>query len=244
MSVRTLALIAAAGSGTRLGFSTPKAFVELAGRTLLERSLDLIHDAHRVSHTLVIASADMMPRAQALLDNPENLRRWQGMRVGLVRGGRERVDSVYQGLLALEREYGRDDSLVLIHDAARCLTPSSMVAGVVDHATDVLARGTAVGAIPVVPVADTIKVVEQGQVVSTPPRESLRAVQTPQGFALDRLLEANEAYQASAGPLATDDASLMEMAGLPVSVVDGDARAMKITTPSDYRMAQLLLEER
>ncbi|WP_273352088.1 IspD/TarI family cytidylyltransferase [Corynebacterium resistens] len=264
------ALVAAAGSGTRLGFDTPKAFVELRGRTLLERSLDALAESQSVGHAIVLVSQDMRQRAEDIIKHPENKLAWAPMGVGIELGGSERVDSVYAGLLKVQPlAAGRPDSLVLIHDAARCLVPPRLVSEVVTAAGDAPS-----GAIPVVPVADTIKVIEPlgvpaghrtarldgaERVLSTPPRSTLRAAQTPQVFRFDQLLDANERYLnameiGSAHPTethgldsvreATDDASLMEMAGYEVVAVPGHHLAMKITTEMDYRVAEMLLDGR
>ena len=137
-----------------------------------------------------------------------------------VAGGAERSRSVAHGLAAL----GDGVDVVLVHDAARCLTPPEVFARVIDAV-----RSGAAGAIPGLPVTDTIKVVDdRGVVTTTPPRASLRAVQTPQGF--DRaVLDGAHA----SGAAATDDAALVEQLGHEIVVVDGDARAMKVTTPAD-----------
>lgn len=247
-SRRVVALIAAAGSGTRLGAEVPKAYVQLRGRTLLERSVQAMVNAEVVDHIIVLISPDMEEYADRLLDRA-GLRD----RVHLVHGGGERADSVWAGLQAIISGTcpGVDpaDAVVLIHDCARALTPPGMIARVA-HA--VLAGSPAV--IPVVPVADTIKVVEplpaagssteKEKVVSTPDRSRLRAVQTPQGFDLATLLAANEAYYAQRPDfVATDDASLMEWFGVEVRTVQGDPMAFKVTTPIDMTLATAITEE-
>jgi 2-C-methyl-D-erythritol 4-phosphate cytidylyltransferase len=142
--------------------------------------------------------------------------------VRVVAGGAERPDSVAAGLAALPA----DVDIVLVHDAARALTPSSQFAAV---AAAVAAGAPAV--VPGVPVVDTVKQVDgSGTVVATPPRAALRAIQTPQGFRRDVLERAHAT--AGAHPV-TDDAELVEALGLPVLVVPGDPRAHKITTPDD-----------
>lgn len=261
------ALVAAAGSGTRLGFDTPKAFVELAGRTLLERSLDALAQSETIDHTIVLVSPDMRQHAEDLVTNPINRANWSGMPVGVELGGGERMDSVWAGLEQLAFREIPEDDLVAVHDAARCMTPPDMIGRVVRKAAEGQRNGGWSGAVPVVPVVDTIKIVDQGTVGAadgetlleqTPSRDSLRAAQTPQVFPLGELREANAMYQkttemssahasriSGTQPLmaATDDASLMEMAGKKVVAVEGDLRAMKITTPLDYRIAQMLLAE-
>jgi len=148
--------------------------------------------------------------------------------VTVVGGGAERGDSVAAGLRAL-----RDDlDIVLVHDAARCLTPVE----VFDRVVAAVAAG-AVAVVPGTAVVDTIKQVdEQGYVTATPHRPALRAVQTPQGFRRE-VLERAHALSSDA----TDDAGLVERLGERVLVVEGDPRALKVTSPADLRTAARLL---
>ena len=261
------ALLAAAGSGTRLGFAKPKAFVELGGRTLLERALDGLAASEAISHTIVLVSAEMRKEAEDLINAEANRAAWAGMGVSVALGGGERMDSVFAGLEELINRQVSEDAVVAVHDAARCLTPPAMIRRVVDSSRHGITHSLYSGSIPVVPVVDTIKVVEQatsgpadGEILleQTPAREHLRAAQTPQVFALGELIEANQQYlrtveissahasrMGGTQPLqaATDDASLMELAGKRVTAVEGDLLAMKITTALDYRIAQMLLDE-
>lgn len=232
-----IALVAAAGRGTRLGAKAPKAFVTLRDRSLVERSVLTMINSAVVDEIIVLVSPDMeafaadLLRTRGVLDNGE-------VPVRLVHGGGERADSVWAGLQAIPD----DDAVVLIHDAARALTPPGMVARVA-HA--VLAGAPA--AVPVLPVSDTIKEVDDARqaVVGTPDRSRLRAVQTPQGFDLARLRRANEAYFAAGDPgfTATDDASLMEWHGVHVTCVQGDPMAFKVTTPIDMMLARTITDE-
>ncbi|GAB3086308.1 2-C-methyl-D-erythritol 4-phosphate cytidylyltransferase [Corynebacterium aquatimens] len=238
MARRVTALIAAAGRGSRLGAPTPKAYVELRGRTLLERSVTAMETSEVVDSIKVIVSPDMEPVARkALSGHPY---------VEFVHGAAERADSVWEGLKSIDAA----DGVVLVHDAARALTPPGMIARVT---AEVLSGAPAV--IPVLPVADTIKAVQLiddpgaptpvTTVVGTPDRAGLRIVQTPQGFDLNLLRQANEAYFALDNPdfVATDDASLMEWFGVPVTCVQGDPMAFKITTPIDLTLATTITDE-
>lgn len=240
-----IALIAAAGQGTRLGAEVPKAFVMLRGRSLVERSISAMVTSGVVDRIIVLLSADMMSFAQDLFSRRsliDSRGYCQGIPVQLVCGGGERADSVWEGLKAIGPH--KEGSVVLIHDAARALTPPGLIARV--------ARAVAQGhkaVIPVLPVADTIKeVVEESGttfVRSTPDRSRLRAVQTPQGFDLAELYAANLAYFAQETPdfIATDDASLMEWHGQRVSCVKGDPMAFKVTTPIDMTLAEHIVDE-
>ncbi|GEA41912.1 2-C-methyl-D-erythritol 4-phosphate cytidylyltransferase [Corynebacterium striatum] len=206
----------------------PKAYVELQGRTLLERSVAAMAHSGVVKRAVVTVSPVMEDTARALLaDAP--------LPITFVHGGGERADSVWAGLQAIDEE----DAVVLIHDAARALTPPAMIARVAQTVLD-----GAPAVIPVLPVSDTIKIVDAERVVSTPDRSSLRAVQTPQGFDLATLRGANEKYFSGQQEfIATDDASLMEWFGVPVATVPGDQLALKITTPMDLTLATAILKE-
>lgn len=219
-----IAIIAAAGQGTRLGAELPKAYVELAGQTLMERSVRAMIDAG-VDHIIMVIMPAMEETARRILaDYPD---------VQLVHGAGERVDSVWRGIQAIPTT---DDAVVLIHDSARALTPPDMIRRVAQAVT-----GDVRAVIPVLPVADTIKRVTDTVVVDTPARADLRIVQTPQAFRLGTLREANQMYFRDPSFVVTDDASLVEHLNIPVHCVPGDPLAMKITTPIDLTLAAALL---
>ncbi|MEJ5929005.1 2-C-methyl-D-erythritol 4-phosphate cytidylyltransferase [Corynebacterium sp. H128] len=232
MARRVTALIAAAGKGTRLGAPVPKAFVSLRGKTLLERSIQAMIHSAVVDDIIVLVSPDMEEYCRTLLSKRGLFEAEVPIRI--VHGGGERADSIWCGLQALD-----DAGVVLIHDAARALTPPGMIARV---AREVLAGKNAV--IPVVAVADTIKKVVEGAVIDTPDRSLLRAVQTPQGFDLSTLKRVNtEFFGGEQDFVPTDDASLMEWAGEPVHTVQGDPMAFKVTTPMDMVLAQVITDD-
>ncbi|WP_144792266.1 2-C-methyl-D-erythritol 4-phosphate cytidylyltransferase [Corynebacterium singulare] len=227
---RVIALVAAAGKGTRLGADVPKAYVELRGRTLVERSVQAMVTSGIVDEVIVLVSPAMEEFAARILERVA-----ADIPLRLVHGGGERADSVWAGLQAIPDT----DAVVLIHDAARALTPPGMIARVAKRVLD-----GAVAVIPVVPVADTIKEVEGETVLSTPDRSRLRAVQTPQGFNLAALRQANMDYwEQDPDFTATDDASLMEWHGARVETVQGDTFAFKITTPIDLVLARAVTDE-
>ncbi|OZD70604.1 2-C-methyl-D-erythritol 4-phosphate cytidylyltransferase [Rhodococcus sp. 05-340-1] len=212
-----VALVPAAGKGLRLGHDEPKAFVCLGTDSLLKRSVDGLRASGAVDRIVVIVPAELLDAARRHVDND----------VTVVAGGLERTDSVRAGLA----EVG-DATVVLVHDAARALTPPTLIARVV---AEVRAGRSAV--IPVLPVVDTIKEVDiMGAVVGTPDRASLRSVQTPQGFDADVL---RRAYDATSD-ISTDDAGLVERIGETVHSIVGDALAFKITTPHDLLLAEAL----
>lgn len=203
----TVAIVPAAGSGERLGAGTAKAFVSLGGRTLLEMAVDGLLASGVIERVVVAAPPQRVAETVELL----------GERAAVVAGGSERLDSVRLALAAVG-----DPEFVLVHDAARPLTPADQIRRVVAA----LSEGQR-AVIPVLSVIDTIKAVDaNGVVLGTPERSGLRAVQTPQGFETALLRRAYDRATA-----ATDDAALVENLGVPVHTVAGDALAFKITTP-------------
>lgn len=237
------AIIAAAGSGTRLGACKPKALVELAGEPLLVHAVRSMREAG-VEQIVVTTPAD---DAAAQEECAAALAQQKcASRIIFTPGGGTRQESVARGLDAALANFP-GTTHVLIHDAARALTPADMIKRV----TGLLAVG-APAVIPVVRVIDTIKrvcpdpdAVYTEEVLETLDRSSLRAVQTPQGFDVEVLRAAHQAgAKLSADELsaAPDDAALVEMIGRPVSSVPGDSRALKITTPFDLELAHWLLQ--
>jgi 2-C-methyl-D-erythritol 4-phosphate cytidylyltransferase/2-C-methyl-D-erythritol 2,4-cyclodiphosphate synthase len=219
-------IVVAAGSGTRLGADRPKAFVELAGRTVLERSLSSVFGMQREAQVVVVAPAGLVPEAEAIAANAAGA---ASSSISVVAGGDTRQQSVASGLAAL------DDSIriVLVDDAARALTPAAVFDGVVAAVAQ-----TASGIVPGVPVQDTVKRVDDDEtVVETVDRSELRSIQTPQGFPRAAL---DDAY-AEATVEHTDDSALFAAAGHTVAVIDGDPLSFKITTPWDLRRAEGLL---
>ena len=216
------AVVVAAGSGTRLGADRPKAFVEVDGEPILWHALAGVHRVEAVSRLVVVVPADLVEETQRLVALSFSC---PCQDLTVVAGGAERTDSVRAGLAAL----GDDVDIVLVHDAARCLTPTA----VFERVIAAIDQGYA-GAVPGVAVVDTVKVVDaSGVITETPDRASLRAIQTPQGFRGEVL---RAAYDSAV--LATDDAALVEAAGHDVVVVEGDSRAFKITTPDDVERAE------
>lgn len=209
-------VIVAAGIGSRYGAGVPKAFVPLDGRTLLARSVEAAAACPELVELVVVGPSGHLEAAE------REAAGYATVPVRIVAGGAERPESVAAGLATLSRAV----DVVLVHDAARALTPTALFTAV---ASAVAAGAPAV--VPGVPVADTIKQVDgAGLVVATPPRAALRAIQTPQGFRRDVL---ERAHAAAGSHPVTDDASLVEALGVPVLVVPGDPRAHKITTPDD-----------
>ena len=216
----TWALIAAAGSGERLGIDRPKAFAVLGGRPLLAESIERL-DRSELIDAIVIASPPGWEEPSILLT--EELA--ASKVVACVTGGATRAESVAAALAEVP-----DEALVvLVHDAARPLVHDA----VLERLLGPLGEGYD-GAVPSLPVADTLKRVHDGIVVETVDREGLVAVQTPQAFLASTL------QRAFAGGLggATDCASLVERSGGRVAVVAGDPRLLKVTTPDDLAVVE------
>lgn len=215
----TVAVVPAAGSGHRLGAGIAKAFVDLDGRTMLEHAIDGLLGSGVIERVVVAVPADRVAETSSSL----------GDRATVVAGGPERADSVRLALSA-----AGDPDFVLVHDAARALTPADQIRRVVAALHDGMRA-----VIPVLHVVDTIKAVDaNGVVLGTPQRSGLRAVQTPQGFEAALL---RRAYGQAPAESATDDAALVENLGVPVHTVAGDAMAFKITTALDLRLARAVL---
>lgn len=219
----TVAVVPAAGSGERLAAGVPKAFFHLDGRTLVERAVSGLLESGVVDRVVVAVPADRTDQAKLIL----------GHQATVVAGGANRSESVSHALAAFaDTEQPR---FVLVHDAARALTPPALVVRVVEA----LQAGHA-AVVPVLPLSDTIKVIDaNGVVLGTPERAGLRAVQTPQGFATELLLRA---YQRAVTVDFTDDASMVEHIGGQVRVVEGDPLAFKITTHLDVLLAQAIVK--
>lgn len=226
MSTRdaVVALVPAAGRGLRLGAQRPKALVPVLGESLLVRSLRGLLDAGCVQRVVVAAPEDELAAVTAETASLPA--------VDVVVGGADRTDSVRRALAVAERVVP-EAGIALVHDAARAFTPASVIGDVVRAV-----RAGSPAVVPVLPVSDTIKRVDGDGVVSgTVDRAPLRAVQTPQGFTVDVL----RAAYAGAADAASDDAGLVEAIGQPVTTVDGDPRALKITTAFDLAVAESVL---
>jgi 2-C-methyl-D-erythritol 4-phosphate cytidylyltransferase/2-C-methyl-D-erythritol 2,4-cyclodiphosphate synthase len=221
-------IVVAAGSGTRLGEPEPKALVSIGGQTILEHALTRVFSITDAAQVIVVAPAARLDDARALALRVAGA---AADHVTVVAGGDTRQQSVEAGLAVLDPTV----DVVLVHDSARSFTPASQFEAVISAV-----RSTGGGIIPGLAVADTIKQLDwTGAVERTVDRSQLVAVQTPQGFPRGGLLDA----YARAAEDYTDDAAVFAAAGLPVTVVDGDPLAFKITTQWDLRRAESILGE-
>ena len=205
------AIIAAAGSGERFGAAIPKALIQLGDRTLLEHSISALSSV--ADHIVVSAPAGYEDQIRTLV----------GDDITVVTGGATRSESVRLAIATI-----KNADFILVHDAARALASRELAARVV-----AALKAGDVAVIPALPEVDTVKVIDaNGYVTSTPDRTTLRRVQTPQGFTFSVLKKAHE----ESGD-ATDDAALVAAAGHKVRVIDGEERALKITTQHDLATA-------
>jgi 2-C-methyl-D-erythritol 4-phosphate cytidylyltransferase len=219
--MRVVAIVVAAGRGARLGYEIPKAYVRVAGRTLLGHAVAALAQSERIDAVLPV-----LPAGQPLPDDantPKSL--------PAVVGGARRQDSVAAGLAALPPA----TEWVAVHDAARALVRPDAVTRVIEAAEK---HGAALLALPL---RDTLKRVRGTQVVGTPPREDYWVAQTPQVFRVGALRNAIENAGRRA---ATDCSELVEATGVPVHVVRGDPTNWKITYDEDVHAAEQVLAER
>lgn len=250
MSIRVAGIIPAAGQGTRLavaaqqpvsaaGQRPPKALLPVAGVSLLRRAAEALLPC--IDELVVAAPAGWLHQ---VYDEVADI----GVEVQVVVGGAARQASVHHALAAVSA----DAEFVLVHDAARPLVPAEVCRRVLDAL-----EGGAPVAVPAIDVADSLRTLTPDGRSSVVDRSTIRAVQTPQGFHADVLRAAHDAAAAAAGrpqPMwvaadgrrgaalpATDDASLVERDGVPVTLVEGSALAFKVTTPLDLLLCEAVL---
>ncbi len=220
------AIVAAGGTGSRMKAAVPKQFLDLAGKPILLRTVERLLALDSVIQVVIALPAGQITRARAIL----NQREW-GVPVRCVRGGHTRQESVRRAVGFAASGAG----LIMVHDAVRPLCDRETMQRTLDAAR---VHGAAV---PALPAMETIqRVSRNGRVLATPPREELYAIQTPQCFhasVLQRALELAHRHKFEG----TDESSVVRWAGHPVVVVPGSSENIKITTPLDLRVAEMLL---
>jgi 2-C-methyl-D-erythritol 4-phosphate cytidylyltransferase len=224
-----VAIIPAAGSGSRLGGQTPKQFIEIAGAPIIIHTLRKFDECEEIGAIVVALRREDVERFERALCAHEIRKP-----VRLAAGGAERSDSI---LNALEAAKEFRPEIAAVHDAVRPFVTPERISAVIARAREV---GAAILALPA---TDTIKEVEGGLIRRTLDRRRIWRAQTPQAFRYDLLMQANEEARAADLPpaLATDDSFLVERLGAPVAVVEGMANNIKITTPEDLVLAEKLL---
>ena len=214
--MKITALIVAAGKGTRAGGTAPKQWQNLLGKRIIDHSIELFKNNSQISEVMVVLHSDDVD----LLNRNDVL---------FTEGGTTRSDSVKYGLRAL-LQIERPD-YVLIHDAARPVTPPDLINTVLENlkTTDAVA--------PALPVSDTLWEVIDEKVVKTKSRNNIWRAQTPQGFNFTKILEAHNASSSDA----TDDVEVAIAAGMQVKVISGSEENIKITTPEDFERVMTVL---
>lgn len=224
----TVAIVPAAGSGSRMGGSSPKQFLRVGGVPVLVRTLQALGRSRLIGGIVVVAPPGVVERTRRLLH------RHRVPRVlAVVAGGRERQESVWLGLQAVPAT----TDLVVVHDGVRPFITGALARAVVDAAAHFGAAACGI------PVRETVKRAREGFVDATVDRGGLWLVQTPQAFRRALLWEAHEKARRD-GFLGTDDAVLVERVGAPVRMVMGLVENLKITTPGDLARARVLAPRR
>ncbi len=226
---KSIALIPAAGMGKRMGASINKQYLQLDGMPIVARTISVFEKSPMIDAIYLVIPADEIPYCRQHVIEAGKFQKV----VAIIPGGKERQNSVLNGLNAM-REYASDNDVVLIHDGVRPLVTEDML---IESITTASLHD---GALVAVPVKDTIKTVKDGIVSDTPTRESLWHAQTPQSFRFGKIHAAHLSAEAD-GFSGTDDASVVERNGGKVHIVMGDYRNIKITTPEDLIMAEAFL---
>ena len=219
------AVIVAAGNASRMG-GVDKVMAPLAGEPMILHTVRVFQECPAIREIIIVTREDLLQTIAHLCTAMDKVK-------AVVVGGKTRQESVHLGLNALSDKV----KLTAIQDGARPLVTTELIDRTV-RAADYFGA-----AAPAVPVKDTIKVEKGGVVASTPDRNSLRAVQTPQVFDFDLIRGALKKAMES-GAQITDDCSAVEQMGMTVKLVEGDERNIKVTTPMDLKIAELLMEER
>tara|TARA_B100000965_G_scaffold381858_1_gene379698 strand:- start:1761 stop:2438 length:678 start_codon:yes stop_codon:yes gene_type:complete len=217
-------LIAAAGSGSRMGADRNKLLLKVAGKTVLEWTLEAAFASETINWIGIVGQPKDKSSICSIIHDSVKTVKW-------INGGSTRQQSVQRGLSALPE----DAQSVLIHDGARCLVSPV----VFDDIAKIVSDGQAI--IAASQVTDTIKKVDKnGEIIDSPPRADLWSAQTPQAFPVDKLKHAHSEAIANEWNV-TDDASLFERLGLPVKIYDAGPSNIKVTTPFDLVVAESLL---
>ena len=226
--MKITAIIAAAGQGSRMG-GKGKQFIELEGKPIIGWTISVFEESDPVGEIVLVLNKDDLEMGRELIKS-QNFKKV----TNVVPGGKERQDSVWNGLRTLKS----DTDMVVIHDGARPLVTKELISSSIAEAK---VHGAAIVATPL---ADTVKSSkENGFVLDTLERSNLWSVQTPQTFKYKVIFEAYERAQ-KIGYHATDDAKLVERLGLPVKIVMGSCENIKITTPEDLDIAKCILKNR
>ncbi|MFZ5942503.1 MAG: 2-C-methyl-D-erythritol 4-phosphate cytidylyltransferase [Bacillota bacterium] len=227
---KTVAIVAAAGQGKRMGSALNKQYLSLEDKPVLAHTLGILHQHPLIEGIIVVVKEDEIELCFSQVVNPYKISKV----LKVIPGGKERQDSIYAGLKALPSEC----QLVVVHDGARPFIAPNIISETINAG---MQKGAAIAAVPV---KDTIKrVSSDNKVIETIPRSELWAVQTPQVFSKDLIKQAYE-NGIKAGFIGTDDASFVELLGHQVEVILGSYENIKITTPEDIGLGISILSKR
>lgn len=226
---KSIALIPAAGMGKRMGASINKQYLLLDGLPIVARTISVFERSPMIDSIYLVVPAEEIPYCREYVVEACGFKKI----AAIVPGGKERQNSVLNGLNAI-RQNAADNDVILIHDGVRPFLNELILNESIEVAR------TCDGSLVAVPAKDTIKIVSEGIVIGTPPRETLWQAQTPQAFRFGIIHHAHLSAEAD-GFTGTDDASLIERSGGSVKVVMGDYRNIKITTPEDLILAEAFL---
>lgn len=226
--MKNCVIIVAAGSGKRMKSAIAKQYIELKGRTIISYTIETFNNSENIDDIILVTSSDAVDYVKS-----EIVEKYRFKKVrAVVEGGEERQDSVYNGLKAVPG----DTDVVLIHDGVRPFVADKYIAQLESVAMEF--GGCVLGA----PVKDTIKVCDsEGYITDTPKRETLWLAQTPQCFKYDVIMKAYEKAEQE-GYRGTDDSMLAERLGIKIKIVKGDYENIKITTPEDLYIGEVILE--
>ncbi|MGB9814255.1 MAG: 2-C-methyl-D-erythritol 4-phosphate cytidylyltransferase [Thermovenabulum sp.] len=219
------AIIAAGGKGKRMNSAKSKQYLPLKGFPILYYTLTVFETLKEIDEIILVVGGQDVEFVKK-----EIINKYKFKKIKVVEGGFERQDSVYNGL----RSCAPQTDIVVIHDGVRPFITHKLILESIEAAKIYNAAGVAV------PVKDTIKIVEDGFIKTTPDRRKLFAIQTPQTFKYGLILEAHEAAKKE-GFYGTDDAVLVERLGVKVKIIDGSYENIKITTPEDIIIAEAFL---
>ncbi len=227
---KSFALIPAAGMGKRMGASINKQYLQLDGMPIVARTIAVFENSPLIDGIMLVIPEEEIPYCREHVVNAYGFAKV----IDIIAGGKERQNSVMNGLKALERRASAED-VILIHDGVRpFITPQ-----IIEESIKIAVTGE--GALVAVPVKDTIKRATNGLVLDTPDRETLWQAQTPQAFQFNLIYQAHNRAVKDAFT-GTDDASLIERLGGAVRILRGDYRNIKITTPEDLVLAEAFLK--
>ncbi|HRC81702.1 MAG TPA: 2-C-methyl-D-erythritol 4-phosphate cytidylyltransferase [Sedimentibacter sp.] len=218
------AIIVAAGKGKRMDSQIPKQYLNIAGKTILDTTLYKFEKSNEVDEIILVVNKDEVEYVK------NGISPFYAKISKVVAGGKTRTESVYQGL----KNVGKDCDIVLIHDGVRPFISYNLISTCIENASVYRA------CVPVIEVMDTIKEIsEEGTVVKTLDRKKLRAAQTPQAFDYSLIRECYERAMTENADF-TDDASIVEYYGYKVKTIEGLYKNIKITTPLDLRLAEII----